>query len=83
MEEDKLKSFFSFLENLTENDLNRLKQFLREACNVLMTYNEAAAEVGKTKNALTAKISRSNIKPVRLPPMLRYSDVKMIKDKKV
>lgn len=84
MIEDKSKYFVPFLQNLTSDDLIRLKNCLMEILDPLLTYEEAAELLGKSKNALTAKISRSSITPVKLSrKMIRYSDCIKIRDKKV
>lgn len=71
------------LNNLTQEDIENLCRFLMEACDVLMTYDQAAEFTGKSKSALTAKISRSVVKPVPRQKMIRYSDVVKIKNKTV
>lgn len=81
---DNRTPFMSFLQHLTLEDLNRLHRCILEIVDPLITYDEAAAMLGKSKNALTAKISRSNITPVKLTnKMIRYSDCLKIRDKKV
>lgn len=83
MEGERPKCMIPFLQNLTIEDLNRLQDSILEMLDPLLTYDQAAAFLGKSKNALTAKISRSNITPIRLPrKMIRYSDCIKIRDKK-
>ena len=80
---DKRDYLNRILDNLTQDDIDNLCKFLMEACDVLMTYDQAAKFTGKSKSALTVKVSRSIVKPVQRQKMLRYSDVVKIKDKKV
>lgn len=80
---DKRKQLEELLDNMTQDDIENLCAFLMEACNALMTYDQAANFLGKSKGALTAKISRSVVKPVPRRKMLRYSDVMKIKKKLV
>lgn len=81
--DDKKLLLKEVIQNLTKDDIERLAQFLMEACDVLLTYEQAAELTGKTKGALTTKINRSVIKPVKMPKMVRYNDVVKIRDKKV
>ncbi|WP_418974561.1 hypothetical protein [Alistipes sp.] len=79
-EEEHITSAFN---NISLEDLQRMQRILIALCDPLMDYDQAAAECGKSKEALCVKIHRSRIQPTRSRKMIRWSDVQRIKNKEV